>query len=160
MALPDFVRNGTLTTEGQKVKERIEAQLAAAHALVEEKQDIGFMNGLAGHLKHYYVNVSSAHLMTPEEWMRDYPYAASVVWEQVETARKLTEEAATAAAGQSDVVTRLDKLEQLIADLALKLTPAEKPAKAKAKPAPVENEVEGDEPPAVTPGEGADEKAE
>jgi hypothetical protein len=147
MSVPDFIQNGELTPAGLAVKTRIEMQIAAAQRLVEDKKDIGYINGLAGHLKHYYVNVASLRSITPALWLKEQTYAASVVWGEIEAERQLAEEAAVVQGQQNDTNARLDRLEALIVSLSSKLAATPEPAKA-----------EGDSP-AETPAEEAVEDA-
>jgi len=77
------------------------------------------VNGLPGMVKHYYVNVFKARLLTPESWLRDYPGAAAAVWRnlsEAESAEAHQRALAETRAGQSHLAAELAALKESLAD--------------------------------------------
>jgi FtsZ-binding cell division protein ZapB len=83
MGMPDLVRNGQLTGDGEKVIALVEATLDQAENLVEG-QDVSSLNALSGPFQDYYINVRKAKLSDAATWLKDRPYAASHLWSIIE----------------------------------------------------------------------------
>ncbi|MFA6044740.1 MAG: hypothetical protein WC718_07135 [Phycisphaerales bacterium] len=113
----EFVQNGAITPEGQKVIARLEAGIAEALKL-EEGQNAGALNALSGPYKHYLVNVQQMgkHTgFTPAQWLKDYAYGAQSVYdlvlaEEKQAAQdKLNEDTVAQQAGLADKIGDLEK---------------------------------------------------
>src|SRR5215470_13987985 len=77
------------------------------------------VNGLPGMVKHYYVNVFKARLLTPDSWLRDYPGAAAAVWRDLAEADDVESQRRTlagAVAGQNRIAAELAALKESLAD--------------------------------------------
>src|SRR5262245_62859025 len=77
------------------------------------------VNGLPGMVKHYYVNVYKARLLTPDAWVRDYPGAAAAAWRNLTEADDSEAQRRTLAdtlAGQTRLVAELAALKESLAE--------------------------------------------
>lgn len=110
----EFVQYGTVTPAGQEVIEHINATLTAAEAT----NDVDAINSLAGHIKHYYVNVMKLRALSPAQFLESYPNAARSIAGYLRDVRE------SAAARQAEIEerTRLsESLEEVKAALAVAL---------------------------------------
>lgn len=139
-----FSQYGNVTPEGQRVIQYMEAA-----AQVAEGQDIEALNALSGPVKHYYVNVTKLHLMTPARWLEDYTNAAQAIM------RNLTEAETAQAAADADKQERAalaESLEEVKAALALAMAKiAQLEAEGEAADAAAEMAGEESAPPADEP---------
>jgi cell shape-determining protein MreC len=77
------------------------------------------VNGLPGMVKHYYVNVFKARLLTSESWLRDYPGAAAAAWRNLTEADDSEAQRRTlneTRAGQTRLAAELAALKESLAD--------------------------------------------
>lgn len=90
--MADFIINGHITPDGQRVLGYIKTQIAEA----EGKGNVDALNGLPGMIKHFVANVHLAKTITEAQWLNDYNYAAgSIFGLLVEADQKVAQEAAT-----------------------------------------------------------------
>src|SRR3990167_8828817 len=80
---PDFVQFGALTPAGKDLIAYIEGQIAESRRLYEEKGDVNFLNGMTGVLKHYMTWVQQHRSTTPEKFLEEFPYGASVMYQNM-----------------------------------------------------------------------------
>lgn len=138
----DFVSLNEATAAGKAVIAYIEAQ---------RTDDVAAFNALPGHVKHYLVNVAESGILTPEQWLRDYPYAAGVIFSQLEAEQKAAEQAEKVEATSGKAEQLAESLEELKTQLAAALSrideleSAKAPAKAKKQAAVEEVEAESDD---------------
>jgi hypothetical protein len=174
MSMPDLVRNGQLTGDGEKVIALVEATLDQAESLVEG-QDVASLNALSGPFQDYYINVRKARLSDAATWLKDRPYAASHLWSIIE--EREVEAAKTAKVDTLEA--RFAKLEEQLrltlaanqakdaeiaalketAETVVEEPPAEKPKKAK-KTQDAEPDAPAEEPTAEEEPDATDEEAE
>lgn len=137
----EFVTLNEATAAGKLVIEHIEAQAV---------KDPAKFNTLAGYVKHYLVNVKEAGLLTPEQWLRDYPNSAEAAYSiiEAEQRRAETEQTATEANDKANALT--ESLEALRGELAAaleriaELEAAKAPAKSKKQAEPEVEEAEAE----------------
>lgn len=99
----EFVQYGVVTPAGQEVIEHINSTLAAAEAT----NDVDAINSLAGHIKHYYVNVTKLRAITPAQFLESYPNAARSIAGYLRDVRE------SAAAKQAEIEERTRLSESL-----------------------------------------------
>ena len=144
---PEFVQFGELTPAGKDLIAYMEAKIAETVHLYEEKGDINFINGMSGPLKHYHTWVQQLGSTTPEKFLEEFPYGASVMYEnmQIEKQAAAVEKQNTETAAKTgDLEGKLAKMQE---DLAAAL--GEIKTLREAAKVTVTVETDGDETPEV-----------
>lgn len=149
---PEFVQHGQLTPAGKELIAYMEAKIAETVRLYEEKGDINFVNGMSGPLKHYRTWVQQMGSTTSEKFLTEFPYGASVMYENMMLEKQATEVAQQAAAVADKTDNLEGKLAKMQADLATVI--AENQALREAAKVTVTVETDGDETPEVVQKKG------
>lgn len=137
-----FEQNGAITPEGQRVIEYIERHRPALSNPAE-------FNKLSGMIQYYLVNVREG-VLTPAQFLRDYPSSANAVLslaKDEEEKARIAEEAQETKGKVGEVLEQLTALQTELAQARERIAMLEEAAKPKPKRAtkkadPVEPEEE------------------
>jgi hypothetical protein len=140
----DFINYSVPTDEGKRVLAHLRAQCDMAEA-----RGLSALNGLAGHVAYFYVNVYKGHFLTENDWLKSYPNAAAAAYSdlmQIEEAQAAQQQA---DANQTRISESLDEVKaalaiamQRIDELEKAQKPADEPSaesEPEAEAAPVES---------------------
>lgn len=135
----DFVKNGALTPEGEKVI----AYLSEAIKPALEDPNPNVFNSLSGSVKHYGVNVVLGQMMSPAQWLENYNYSANVLLEGINAAEQQAQvnaQAQETAENVKSMTEQFDELKKLVTaqaeELAALKEAKSEPKGKKTKPAP------------------------
>lgn len=131
--MTDFLKNGTLTEDGQKVVDTLNQWVT--EALKDPNPDK--FNSMGGHVKHYGTNVIMLKSIKPTDWIAEHNTAAEAVMDVLNEAaqkQKVTEAATRANEGVTKLTEELGKLQKIVEQQAAELKEL-KEAKATEKPA-------------------------
>lgn len=102
--MAEFVNHNGITNEGKAVIVALEKQIKAAG------KDPAKLNSLPGYARDYAAHVTMLGTMTQEQWLRERPGAAEMVFERIEEAARDAEK--PAAPGDKALDRKLAALEQ------------------------------------------------
>src|SRR5574343_1562937 len=75
----EFINRGLPTDDGKRVIAHMRAQCEMAEARGNDA-----INGMAGHVAYYYVNVFKGGFLTETAWLKEYPNAANAAWSDMQ----------------------------------------------------------------------------
>lgn len=130
--MTDFLKNGVLTEDGQRVVNTLDQWVAEA---LKDPNPEKF-NSMGGHVKHYGANVIMLKSIKPTDWIAEHNTAAEAVMDvlrEAEEKQKVTEQAARGDEGVTKITEELGKLQKIVADQAKEIADL-KEAKAAEKP--------------------------
>lgn len=134
----EFVKNGALTPDGQKVVDYLNEAIKPAL----EDPNPNVFNSLSGAVKHFGVNVVLGQLMTSAQWLEDYNYSANVLLDNIaaaEAQQQVNQQATETAAAVKSISEQFDEMKKLLAEQAVELAALKEakpePKGKKAKPA-------------------------
>lgn len=145
----DFINYGVPTDDGKRVLAHMRAQCEMAEA-----RGLDAINGMAGHVAYFYINVHKGRFITETDWLKGYSNAAMAAYLDMQQLEEAQAKAAQADATQTalsesldalraELNSALDRLAKLEAE---KAPPADEPtpepeaeAAAEVEAAPVES---------------------
>lgn len=107
----DFINYGVPTADGQRVLAHMRAQCEMAEA-----RGIDALNGLAGHVAYYYVNVHKTGFLTEADWLKAYPNAATAAYLDLQQIEEAQAKAQQAEANQTTLAENLEALKAQLTD--------------------------------------------
>lgn len=152
--MAEFVNHNGITAEGKKVITALEK------AIAEAERNPAALNSLPGYVRSYAANVQMLGTMTQEQYLRDFPHAATLVLESVQQAETKKQQEAEAKQSKTALEKRFEKLERELADTRKQLeeaTAAKPPVEPPADPPADEDDPADDDEAEDDDGDDADE---